>query len=66
VTFQKSRPFPLWLLADRKWLDEATKTIGQYWRRKNARRNGLTLENQADAALVDSLAPFKNLQRTSL
>jgi hypothetical protein len=33
------------LLADREWLDEATKTIGQFWRRKNARRNGLTLEN---------------------
>jgi len=28
------------LLADPDWLDEATKTIGQYWRRKNARRNG--------------------------
>ena len=28
------------LLADRDWLDEATKTIGQFWRRKNARRNG--------------------------
>jgi hypothetical protein len=27
------------LLADREWLDEATKTIGQYWRGKNARRN---------------------------
>jgi len=27
------------LLADREWLDEATKTIGQFWRRKNARRN---------------------------
>lgn len=26
------------LLADRDWLDDATKTIGQYWRRKNARR----------------------------
>lgn len=26
------------LLADPQWLDEATKTIGQYWRRKNARR----------------------------
>jgi hypothetical protein len=36
------------LLADRDWLDEATKTIGQYWRRKNARRNGLTIEKQAD------------------
>jgi hypothetical protein len=33
------------LLADREWLDEATKTIGQFWKRKNARRNGLTLEN---------------------
>jgi hypothetical protein len=47
------------LLADPDWLDEATKTIGQYWRRKNARRNGLTSENQADAALVDSRAPVK-------
>jgi hypothetical protein len=28
------------LLADREWLDEATKTIGQFWKRKNARRNG--------------------------
>ena len=29
------------LLADPDWLDDATKTIGQFWRRKNARRNGL-------------------------
>lgn len=29
------------LLADREGLDEATKTIGQFWKRKNARRNGL-------------------------
>jgi hypothetical protein len=29
------------LLADREWLDEATKTNGQFWKRKNARRNGL-------------------------
>jgi hypothetical protein len=36
------------LLADRDWLDDATKTIGQYWRRKNARRQGLRHE----AALV--------------
>ena len=28
------------LLADPDWLDEATKTISQYWKRKNARRNG--------------------------
>jgi hypothetical protein len=39
------------LLADREWLDDATKTIGQYWRRKNARRNGLIVENQADVAI---------------
>ena len=31
-------------LADREWLDEATKTIGQYWKRKNARRNGVNIE----------------------
>ncbi len=29
------------LLADPDWLDDATKTIGQHWRRKNARRHGL-------------------------
>jgi len=34
------------LLADRDWLDEATKTIGQFWKRKNARRQGSTIENQ--------------------
>ena len=28
------------LLADREWLDEVTKTISSYWRRKNERRNG--------------------------
>src|SRR5665213_857722 len=28
------------LLADPDWLDEATRTISQYWKRKNARRNG--------------------------
>ncbi|MBI1178329.1 hypothetical protein GC207_12910 [bacterium] len=28
------------LIADRDWLDDATKTIGQFWRRKNARRKG--------------------------
>jgi hypothetical protein len=36
------------LLADPEWLDDATKTIGQFWRRKNARRNGLTPERQVD------------------
>ena len=40
------------LLADREWLDEATKTIGQYWRRKNARRHGLTTENDAKASVL--------------
>jgi hypothetical protein len=34
------------LLADPDWLDDATKAIGQYWNRKNARRNGLKAENQ--------------------
>jgi len=29
------------LLADREWLDEVTKTVGQFSKRKNARRNGL-------------------------
>jgi len=33
-------------------MDDATKTIGQYWRRKNGRRNSLTLENQAGAVVV--------------
>jgi hypothetical protein len=40
------------LLADRDWLDDATKTIGQYWKRKNARRNGLTNGEQGNAAVV--------------
>ena len=34
------------LLADTDWLDDATKTIVLHWRRKNARRNGVILENQ--------------------
>jgi hypothetical protein len=29
-------------IADSDWLDEATKTIGQFWKRKNARRQGLS------------------------
>ena len=36
------------LLADPDWLDEATKTIGQFWRRKNARRQGLSTGRLAD------------------
>jgi hypothetical protein len=35
------------LLADREWLDEATKTIGQFWKRKNARRRGFAIEEQS-------------------
>ena len=38
------------LLADPDWLDEATKTIGQFWKRKNARRNSITSENSPEAA----------------
>jgi len=45
------------LLADREWLDEATKTIGQFWRRKNARRHGLTLAIPIDAAPADLDTP---------
>ena len=51
VKFFSSIP-SITLLADRDWLAAATKTISQYWRRKNARRNGLTLENQAAAAVA--------------
>jgi hypothetical protein len=32
-------------IADHDWLDDATKTIGQFWKRKNARRHGLALEH---------------------
>ena len=33
--------------------DDATKTICQFWRRKNARRHGLTVEGSVDVALKD-------------
>lgn len=33
------------LLADPDWLDDATKTIGLYWKRKNDRRNGAGEQN---------------------
>jgi hypothetical protein len=36
------------LLADPDWLEEATKTIGNFWKRKNARRNGVNTAEQAD------------------
>ena len=39
------------LLADREWLDEVTKTISSYWRRKNERRNG-TLRGDSTALSV--------------
>jgi len=35
------------LIADRDWPDGAAKTIGQFWRRKNARRIGLTLDKRS-------------------
>jgi hypothetical protein len=48
------------LLADREWLDEATKTIGQFWRRKNARRNGLTSGTPTNQ-LADRPAKLENM-----
>jgi|HubBroStandDraft_3_1064219.scaffolds.fasta_scaffold199540_2 hypothetical protein len=50
--FQRRLTFAL--LLDRDWLDEATKTIDQFWKRKNARRNGLTLEKRVGAVPADS------------
>ena len=47
------------LLANREWLDEATKIIGQHWRRKNAQRNGLNLEKQVDDMPVEAGNPAK-------
>ena len=48
------------LLADPDWLDEATKTIVQFWRRKNARRNGLTSGNLTDQ-LADRPAKLEDI-----
>jgi hypothetical protein len=36
------------LCADPDWLDDATKTIGQHWRRKNAQRNGVVFNPPAE------------------
>jgi hypothetical protein len=47
------------LLADPDWLDEATKTISQYWRRKNARRNGLCVQGRGDVAAADPAVACK-------
>ena len=41
------------LLADREWLDEATKTISAYWRRKNERRKSA---RQSDTAALSEAA----------
>ena len=43
------------LLADRNWLDEVTKTISAYWRRKNERRKSSIQGNggtRSDSALT--------------
>ena len=53
------------LLADREWLDDATKTIGQYWKRKNARRHGLTGENLADDSSANGSNPVKKASMIS-
>ena len=37
------------LVADREWLDEVTKTISAYWRRKNERRSGSVTRTNAAA-----------------
>ncbi len=42
------------LLADREWLDDATKTVGRFWRRKNARRNGVIMEKLPPSELDKS------------
>ena len=44
------------LLADREWLDAATKTIGQYWRRKNARRNEVRVAKPAEGPSAEAAA----------
>ena len=45
------------LLADPDWLDDATKTIGQFWRRKNARRQGLRDEPLTAASANSEAKP---------
>jgi hypothetical protein len=40
------------LLADPDWPDDATKTIGLFWKRKNARRKGVPTDKQANLARV--------------
>jgi hypothetical protein len=38
------------MLADREWLDEVTKTISAYWRRKNERRKSSARNERAELA----------------
>lgn len=40
------------LLADREWLDDVTKTISAYWRRKNERRKAA--QEDSPAAMADA------------
>lgn len=47
------------LLADRDWLDDATKTIGQFWRRKNERRTGSTRAKNAESRSDDAGIPVQ-------
>jgi hypothetical protein len=44
------------LLADRDWLDETTRTISLYWRRKHARRNGQSLQKESGLFIQRSVA----------
>ena len=54
------------LIADRDWLDEATKTIGQHWRRKNARRQGGAADwDSGEAAESEANQPRKTSTKTS-
>src|ERR1017187_8105523 len=51
------------LLADPDWLDEATKTIVQFWRRKNAQRHGLISEKLADNAFANGSNTVKTCNK---
>ena len=53
------------LLADSEWLDDATKTIGQFWKRKNARRNGLTAKTVSLAKIKAHPADFSRPAQAS-
>jgi len=54
------------LLADPDWLDDATKTIGQFWRRKNARRNGAAAGHRRTMSSQHDFARSKSLSLTAL